>query len=244
MKIRRIRVIMALAVCLIAVLIPFRRRVISMIGHTAVTSGGKKTVAERIAQYGDAARGRLSPDFKKAGVEYPPKRIVLAAFKTERILEVWVSRDGKSFHGLRHYPILAASGELGPKQREGDRQVPEGVYRIESLNPNSLYHLALRVNYPNEFDREKGREENRSNLGSDIMIHGKNCSIGCLAMGDEAAEDLFVLAAETGIGNIEVLISPVDFRRTELPRELPSLPAWYGELCEKIKARLTVLKEW
>lgn len=43
------------------------------------------------------------------------------------------------------------------------------------------------------------------------MIHGKRCSVGCLAMGDEAAEDLFVLAAETGIENVSIILSPVDF---------------------------------
>lgn len=243
MRIRRVHVVVAVAVCLIAVVVPFRRRVVSMVAHAAQTSGGKKTVAERVVQYGDAARGRLAPDFKKAGVDYPPKRIILAAFKSERIMEVWVSQDGRSFRRLRDYDILAASGNLGPKLREGDRQVPEGVYRIESLNPNSLYHLSLRVNYPNEFDRRKGKEENRSNFGGDIMIHGKNCSIGCLAMGDEAAEDLFVLAAETGIENIEAIISPVDFRQRELPKELPQLPVWYDELCKTIKERLNALKE-
>jgi hypothetical protein len=39
------------------------------------------------------------------------------------------------------------------------------------------------------------KKDGRKNLGSNIMIHGKNCSVGCLAMGDEAAEELFVLAA-------------------------------------------------
>ena len=76
-------------------------------------------------------------------------------------------------------PVLGMSGKLGPKLGEGDRQVPEGIHRVESLNPNSLYHLALRVGYPNEEDRKHAAQEGRTNLGSDIMIHGKNSSIGC-----------------------------------------------------------------
>jgi hypothetical protein len=68
------------------------------------------------------------------------------------------------------------------------------------------------VNYPNAFDRARAREENRANLGGDIMIHGKAVSIGCLAMGDEAIEELFVLAALTGAKNIEVLLCPRDLR--------------------------------
>ena len=111
-----------------------------------------------------------------------------------------------------------------PEVERGDMQVPEGLYRIESLNPNSLYHLALRVNYPNQFDKSKGKAEKRNDLGCDIMIHGKNCSIGCLAMGDEAVEELFVLAGETGIENITVILSPVDFRTRGLPRNMPRIP--------------------
>lgn len=73
---------------------------------------------------------------------------------------------------IKSYPILAASGSIGPKLRESDMQVPEGVYQIESLNPNSQFHLSLRVNYPNEFDREQARIDGRAQLGGDIMIHG------------------------------------------------------------------------
>ena len=54
------------------------------------------------------------------------------------------------------YPVLGASGVLGPKLKEGDRQVPEGVYRVPELNPNSDFHLSLRLDYPNEFDRAQG----------------------------------------------------------------------------------------
>ncbi len=58
-------------------------------------------------------------------------------------------------------------------------------------------------------------------------------------MGDEAAEDLFVLAALTGISNIVVVIAPVDFRAGELPAESGSaLPAWTEQLYAKIRAAL------
>ena len=125
-----------------------------------------------------------------------------------------------------------------PKLREGDGQAPEGLYRIESLNPNSAYHLSLRVNYPNAQDRKRGAEDGRTDLGSDIMIHGRDVSIGCLAMGDAAAEDLFVLAADTGIKNIAVIMCPVDFRVRELPGNMPPLPGWCGELYGEIRQAL------
>jgi hypothetical protein len=203
----------------------------------------EKSVADRVGQYGDAARSRLAPGFDRVGVAYPPRRIVFVGLKQERLLEVWVAGEDSDPVLLKTYPILRASGALGPKLREGDRQVPEGLYRIESLNPNSLYHLSLRVDYPNSHDREKGRLDGREALGGDIMIHGNTRSIGCLAMGDEAAEDLFVLAAETGIENIEVILSPVDFRKRDLPDGMPGVPSWTPELYENIRLHLCPLQE-
>ena len=83
--------------------------------------------------------------------------------------------------------------------------------------------------------------ESRAALGSDIMIHGSDRSIGCLALGDQAAEDLFVLAAETGLSNISVILTPMDFRRRGLPRDLPGTPAWTAQLYESIRAELIKL---
>jgi murein L,D-transpeptidase YafK len=118
--------------------------------------------------------------------------------------------------------------------RKGDGQVPEGIYRIESLNPNSRYHLSLRVSYPNEFDRARAKREQRTNPGGDIMIHGGAASIGCLAMGDEAAEELFVLAALTGIRNITVVLSPVDFRKRDVSSPPAGTEALYAEIRKQL----------
>jgi hypothetical protein len=73
------------------------------------------------------------------------------------------------------------------------------------------------------------------------MIHGSAVSIGCLAMGDEAAEDLFVLAAKTGLENISLILSPVDFRVRDLPGLPPTAPSWTPELYVAIKAELKKL---
>lgn len=201
----------------------------------------KKTVQDRLEQYGQAVRKRFLPYFETANIPYPPKKVIFVGLKHEKILEVWACGKENQFNLIRTYPILAASGRLGPKLREGDRQVPEGLYRIESLNPNSMFHLSLRINYPNEFDRQQAKRENRTNLGGDIMIHGSNASIGCLAMGDEAAEDLFILVAETGIEHISVILSPVDFRKRALPKVTYPLPEWTDVLYGQIKQELSKL---
>ena len=200
--------------------------------------GGPETVRSRLWQCGNVARGRLAGDFARAGIAYPPAAVALVAIKEERRLEVYASEDGKGFRFVREYPILGASGHLGPKLREGDRQVPEGLYAVENLNPNSLYHLALRVNYPNAFDLARAGEDGRAEPGSDIMIHGGDASVGCLAMGDEAAEDLFVLAAETGVENVRLVFSPVDFRVKEFaPPEGSAtwVAGLYGEIRRELK---------
>jgi murein L,D-transpeptidase YafK len=197
-----------------------------------------KTIEEQVAQYGPAAEKRLLPAFAKQNIPYPPTSVALLGFKQERVLEVWATTDSNAYAFVKSYRILAASGKPGPKLRQGDRQVPEGVYRIESLNANSHYHLALRIGYPSNFDRLNAQRDGRTNLGGDIMIHGGKLSSGCLAMGDEAAEDLFVLAARTGIKNIVVILSPVDFRRRDLPKPVTQ-PAWVEALYADIKKELT-----
>jgi len=200
--------------------------------------GGAATTTERLATYGASVRSRLAPAFEAAGVPYPPTSFTLIGLKAEKRLELWAPDAAGRPRLVKAYPVLAASGGAGPKLREGDRQVPEGLYGIESLNPNSRFHLSLRIDYPNAADRRRAQAEARTGLGGDIMIHGSNVSIGCLAMGDPAAEELFVLAALTGPKNIRVILSPVDFRRLD-KIDLPAdLPVWVPDLHAEIKAEL------
>jgi len=202
---------------------------------------GRKTVSNRVAEYGAVVHARLADDLARMGfAKCLPGKMTLIAFKQEKLLEVWLAGSGEDKYRLfKTYPILKGSGKLGPKLRAGDLQVPEGIYKLESLNPNSKYHLSLRLDYPNAFDRARGREDGREDLGSDIMIHGGECSIGCLAMGDEAAEDLFVLAAQIGIENIKVIICPVDFRKRELPDENSRPPNWVCDLYVSLRKELS-----
>lgn len=201
------------------------------------------SIPERVAQYGPAARARLRPHFAAAGVPYPPARFVLLGLKQERELQLYAAGPLQALAFVRSYPVLGASGGLGPKLREGDRQVPEGVYRIEYLNPNSVSHLSLALTYPNAFDRAHGEEDGRAldMLGGEIMIHGGSGSIGCLAIGDEAAEDLFVLAADSDWERARVIVSPVDFRRTAPPAGEQPRPYWVNRLYAWLRGELQAL---
>jgi L,D-transpeptidase-like protein len=225
-----------------------RRLVVALIGIVVVAGctvrarqrpgPGEPAIAERVAQYGPATRVRLAPFFAAAGIAYPPERFALLGFKLERELQLLASGSGRDLTFIRTYPILGMSGTLGPKLREGDGQVPEGIYTIIYLNPYSVAHLSLALSYPNDYDRMRAAEDGRDTLGGDIMIHGGSMSTGCLAVGDEAAEELFVLAADAGWEGSLVVLSPVDFRRHTPPLDYrPSAP-WVDDLYARLRAEL------
>jgi hypothetical protein len=196
------------------------------------------TVEERLAQYGPGVGNRLRSAFSKANVNYPPHEIAYVAFKDQRKLQLYARNAGtQDWRFVKQYQVLAASGLPGPKLREGDRQVPEGIYKAAFLNANSLYHLSIRLNYPNDFDRRMALRDKRSRLGGDIMIHGNAVSIGCLAMGDQAAEELFILAAQVSKERIRIVISPTDFRVSNTVPS-PRAPAWTQELYQALRKEL------
>ncbi len=199
------------------------------------------SLQERLAQISPAATQRIAAKFEGAKVAWPPVEVAFVAIKDERALEVHSRANDGTWKFVHRYKILAASGASGPKILRGDKQVPEGIYGISYLNPNSAYHVSLRVNYPNAFDREMAAKEGRKDLGGDIMIHGKNLSAGCLAVGDQSAEELFVLAAAVGIGHVKVVIAPTDFRRNTTISS-PAGPAWVPKLYTEIASVMSDFK--
>lgn len=200
------------------------------------------TIDKRLEMHGAEARNTLRPLFKRAGVAYPPRRLTFVGLKRERRLLIYAAGEDGVMRYITAHKILGASGHLGPKLREGDRQVPEGLYKIDFLNPNSSNHLSMRIDYPNALDRAQGAKDKRARLGGEIYIHGKSTSAGCLAMGDRAIEPIWVLAADTGIHNIEVIMSPLDFRARSLPRRASRRrPAWVKQRHERIADALKAL---
>ena len=163
--------------------------------------------------------------------------LTIIALKEERSVEVWGRNRSERRELLRTYRFSGYSGELGPKLRESDGQIPEGVYQVEYLNPNSSYHLSIKLDYPNAFDREKGRIDGRDRLGFDIFLHGKSVTVGCIPIGDAAIEELFTIAAQVGIKRIAVIIAPWDFRVRDDEPEIEGID-WEAELYESARRAL------
>lgn len=202
---------------------------------------GRTSVSQRLEQYGEAASDRFLSRFADAGVEYPAPALTLVAFKEERRLDVFAETAQGRARFICSYPVLGASGRIGPKLREGDRQVPEGLYRIVSLNPDSRFHLSLKLDYPNEFDRRMAAQDGRDHPGSDIFIHGGRASIGCLAMGDQVIEELFVMVAESGLDHVTIIIAPIDLRTGAIDHADRRFPPWTVELYGTIRNELMLL---
>lgn len=134
--------------------------------------------------------------------------LFLRSFKRERKLEVWAkNKDDDSFIFLKSYEYCATTGVLGPKRRSGDRQIPEGFYEVDLFNPHSQYLLSFRINYPNKSDLVFA---DKLNPGDNIFFHGHCVTIGCIPIGDDNIQELYLLAAKakSAGGKINVHIFP------------------------------------
>jgi len=179
------------------------------------------------------SKQRLNRHLADANFVIYPKKLTLIGLKHEQLLEVWGEHNGKKIY-ITTYPFTAFSGHLGPKLREGDRQIPEGIYKIGYLNPNSKFHLSININYPNAFDKKVAKKEKRTNLGSAIMIHGNAVTIGCIPIGDDKIEELYHLVEKVGIKNTKVILAPIDFRHREV-KIGKNRHTWVRELYDNIK---------
>lgn len=138
--------------------------------------------------------------------------IFIRVFKAESELEVWKQRLDGRFHHFKTYPICTWSGQLGPKFKQGDKQAPEGFYIVNrhQMNPNSKFHLAFNLGYPNAFDKAHRR------TGDFLMVHGECSSAGCYAMTNSQMEEIYALAREAFIGGqAEFHVHAFPFRMTD-----------------------------
>ena len=171
---------------------------------------------------------------EKRGLTYPPRAILLRAFKKEAEVELWgASTEGGPYVLLKTYRICATSGILGPKRRFGDEQVPEGFYDLDWFNPQSNFLLSMHVNYPNAADRILG---SKTNLGGDIFLHGNCASIGCIPITDDGIEEVYWLAVQVKSGGAKHL--PIQI----FPSRMND--AAFGELAKKHAGQFELIAFW
>ncbi len=107
---------------------------------------------------------------------------------------------------LRTYKVALGAQPVGAKDRQGDHKTPEGLYSVDRKNPNSRFHRALHLSYPNTADRERPRKLGVS-PGGDIEIHGLGAKFGfvgsahrmhdwtdgCIAITNKEIDEIYLL---------------------------------------------------
>jgi murein L,D-transpeptidase YafK len=145
----------------------------------------------------------------KDSIDISNLQIYIRIFKQEEKLEIWGKNASNSTYNLiKTYDICESSGELGPKRKQGDLQIPEGFYHIDRFNPYSNFYLSLGINYPNTSDKILGV---KNKLGGDIFIHGNCVTIGCVPITDDKIKELYLFcieAKDNGQLKIPVTIFP------------------------------------
>jgi murein L,D-transpeptidase YafK len=176
----------------------------------------------------EGVRAARSEDVKqllsKAGLPERVDTVYLRAFKEEKVIELWAGPAKGPLTLVKTYPICAASGEPGPKRKEGDLQVPEGLYEIVEFNPASNFHLSMKVSYPNASDRVRSDPKRPGGL---IYLHGNCASIGCIAIEDGPIEEVFLIAqASRSRPRIDIFPARLEAAWLEAHQDSPHAGLW------------------
>jgi murein L,D-transpeptidase YafK len=201
----------------------------------------------RISEALKRKQDTLMKQFREKGLEWPAKYVYIRSFKYDSHLEVWVKSEAKEPYKLfKNYRVCALAGTLGPKRMRGDYQVPEGFYYINEFKPNSNYHLALGLNYPNTSDRLLS---DSLQPGGDIYIHGSCVTTGCIPVTDQKIEELYILAAwakSQGQDFIPVHVFPISFNNqrssTYLAKFMKDFPE-YGPMVRELQHAYTYFEK-
>jgi murein L,D-transpeptidase YafK len=136
----------------------------------------------------------------------------LAAASADRLVVKKSARKLFLFEGdklLRSYQVALGKNPVGPKERRGDHRTPEGTYLLDWRNPQSRFYRSIHISYPNENDRRRAAAKG-VHPGGDIMLHGVpdryrddqefiiglNWTEGCIAVTNEAMEEIWTLVAD------------------------------------------------
>lgn len=170
-------------------------RSVVLIAVAAVAAGCSTETTQKSARASAPIPAATLSSMVNIGVDRTSP-VLIRAYKKESEIEIWKQTASGEYALLKTYPVCRWSGQLGPKKREGDRQVPEGFYTVTpgQMNPNSNHWLSFNVGYPNPLERSLGRN------GGDIMVHGTCSSRGCFAMTNRQMEEIYAVVREAFLG--------------------------------------------
>ena len=116
--------------------------------------------------------------------------------------------DDKGWYAT--YPVVFGNSSLSDKKMEGDKNTPEGSFKIASKRVHDKWHRFLALDYPtkdswDKFNQRKSKGEipSSAKIGGGIGIHGtwpredfqidryKNWTLGCISMKNEDVEDFY-----------------------------------------------------
>ncbi|MDW5317653.1 murein L,D-transpeptidase family protein [Rhizobium sp. PL01] len=155
---------------------------------SASLSGCVQMSLDDLGQPSQEIPANLLADMRKKGMQ-PDSPVLIRIFKMESELEVWKIDGSGKYALLKIFPICRWSGKLGPKTKTGDRQAPEGFYRVTqgSLNPKSQFYLSFNLGYPNRLEAALGH------TGEALMVHGACSSSGCFALTDQGVGEIYAV---------------------------------------------------
>jgi len=210
-------------------------KLISLIFIILITAcQSDKVKMERVKHAQLLKAEKIKDKFDAQSVDESHFEMYLSIYKLEQMVEVWVRdvNSSSTFKMVSQYPFCKFSGKLGPKRKENDYQIPEGLYYINRFNPKSKFHLSLGLNYPNESDKILGDKF----PGYDIFIHGGCNTVGCVPITDTEIKELYVIADRArsyGQNDIPVYMFPfkmTDENFSEYSEKFPEHSEFWSKL--------------
>ncbi len=108
------------------------------------------------------------------------------------------------------YPVVFGNKNLGDKKMEGDRNTPEGDFKINAKYAHNKWHKFISIDYPNEESWKKFKERKShgeipasARIGGGIGIHGtwphedyqidryNNWTLGCISLKNDDVDHLY-----------------------------------------------------
>ena len=197
-------------------------------GAAAVAGCNEQSIKDFAPKHANQPLPASDPEDMSAKGMQRNAPIMARVFKEEGKVEIWKQKTNGRFDviaDLQHLQVVGASSAPNTPRATARRRKASIRCGRAQMNPNSKYHLAFNIGFPNAYDRANGR------TGSNLMVHGACSSSGCYSMTDAQIEEIYAFGRDAFQGGqTEFQIEAFPFRMTAaehgaLPQR-PELPFW------------------